>query len=521
MVDRITDDPVVAIATPRPDFDGAVTEFLIGLMTAALLPETEEEWRALWLQPPSESVLQARLEALPNAFDLDGSGPRFLQDQSVADFADVDVDPIQDLLVNAKNSGLFIKPGVVNRMGRPAAAMALITMQAYSTAGGRGFRTSVRGGGPLTTLVDPRRLDEAESTLWQLVWANVETMAQLKARGDTSTDRVSDTYPWMGVTRTSEAKGASTTSVDAHPLQAYFGMPRRIRLEFANQSGACDITGQDDTDVAIGFRGRPYGVNYERWHHPLSPYYAGKEPNELLPVHGQPGGVGWRDWLGLLHGGSAAPGKAPALTVANFGAKRAQRIGRARHSLRIFGYDASNAKIRAWISSVLPAFAESDPDRLAAIDAAVRALVDATERAGYVLQQSVATALHARADDAPGDLTYIKAALWNATQDWFYRELDQLVTGGEIAFAAIDLKRRYRHLLTTETLRVFDELVPGDATSADLLRRIVRARFGLFTTLHGGGNIGQQIFAALGEVTSVEKAKRRKQSVKSKAGESE
>ena len=160
-------DPIVAIASPRPDFDGAVTEFLAGLLTAAFMVESEAAWRELWRNPPSESELQARFDALPDAFDLDGDGPRFMQDFSATDLASQPVEPIQNLLVNAKNSGLFIKPNTVRMMSRPAAAMALLTMQTYSTAGGRGYRTSVRGGGPLTTLVDPRRLDQPEASLWR------------------------------------------------------------------------------------------------------------------------------------------------------------------------------------------------------------------------------------------------------------------------------------------------------------------------------------------------------------------
>lgn len=511
IVADVIDDPIVALASPRPDFDGATTEFLIGVLTAAMTPDSEEAWRELWHRPPSSAELQTALDALPGAFDLDGNGPRFLQDLSAPDLADQPVEPIQELLVNAKNSGLFMKPGVVNAMSRPAAAMALITMQAYSTAGGRGWRTSVRGGGPLTTLVDPRQLDKPETSLWHFLWANVETIQQLGMRaGDEGKARQpGDIYPWLSPTRTSSNKGDCTTPADAHPLQAYFGMPRRIRLEFSDHPGVCDITGQPDDRMVVGFRGKSYGVNYEGWRHPLSPYYAGKQPNELLPVHGQPGGIGWRDWLPLLHASDAAPGKAPALVVANFAVRRAERLGLARHAIRVFGFDASNAKIRAWISSTLPAFSPSDPDRLAGLTTTVRALVDATDSAAYVLQSAVNDAVHARADEAPGDHSSAKSALWRATQDWFYGEIERLMTAPDFEETCAEVGARYRPVLADRATRIFDEVAPSEATKPELLRRVIRARFGLVTTLGGAGKMGEKIYIALGLVTPSETRKRK------------
>lgn len=511
IVSDMAEDPIVAIASPRQDFDGAVTEFFIGMLTAAFLPESEDAWRALWQTPPAEAELQARLDALPDAFDLDGDGPRFLQDLSASDLAEQPVEPIQDLLVNAKNSGLFIKPNVVVKMSRPAAAMALITMQSYSTAGGRGYRTSVRGGGPLTTLVDPRRQSDPETLLWHFLWANVETLPQLASRAGHDGHGLppSSTYPWLTKTKTSEVKGVSTSQAEVHPLQAYFGMPRRIRLEFEDHPGICDITGRPDTRMVVGLRAKSYGTNYEGWWHPLSPYYPGKQPNELLPVHGQPGGIGWRDWLPLLHASDAAPGKRPALTVAHFGSWRAERLELTHHAIRVFGYDASNAKIRAWISSTLPAFSATDPERIASLASTVRSLVDATNDAAYVLQSAAAEALHARADETPGDLSYVKSALWSSTERWFYDEIERFMSAPDADDASADIKTRYHPVLADHAIRVFDDAAPSDATKPELLRRVIRARFGLVTTLRGGGKMGEKIFTSLGMVSPSEKRKRR------------
>ena len=49
-------------------------------------------------------------------------------------------------------------------------------------------------------------------------------------------------FPWMGKTRTSKAKGSETTPEQVNPLQAYWGMPRRVRIDFEDlEEGRCDF----------------------------------------------------------------------------------------------------------------------------------------------------------------------------------------------------------------------------------------------------------------------------------------
>lgn len=68
-----TQDPILALAAPRPDFNGALLQFLIGLLQTAAAPEGEQ-W-ADWLeQPPSPKTLKACLNPFSQAFELDGKG---------------------------------------------------------------------------------------------------------------------------------------------------------------------------------------------------------------------------------------------------------------------------------------------------------------------------------------------------------------------------------------------------------------------------------------------------------------
>ncbi len=72
-------DPIVALAFPRPDWNAAVTEMLIGLLSAAIPPENTDAWAAHWLAPPQPDVLASVLRPLEPWFQFDGAGVRAFQ----------------------------------------------------------------------------------------------------------------------------------------------------------------------------------------------------------------------------------------------------------------------------------------------------------------------------------------------------------------------------------------------------------------------------------------------------------
>jgi CRISPR system Cascade subunit CasA len=120
-------------------------------------------------------------------------------------------------------------------------------------------------------------------------------------------------FPWLARTKTS-AKKESVSISDVDPLQAFFGMPRRIRLIFEMNETCrpCDLTGEVDDIVVTGFIVEPRGVNYGVFRHPLTPYYKTKA--DPRPIHAPEGRVGYRQWLGLAYA-SADGSRLPASAV--------------------------------------------------------------------------------------------------------------------------------------------------------------------------------------------------------------
>src|SRR5687768_11794901 len=74
------DDPPMRIEAPRPDFDGALLQFLIGLLQTVVAPKSRKEWADRYDSRFEPSVLRGCFEAFLQVFNLDGPGPRFMQD---------------------------------------------------------------------------------------------------------------------------------------------------------------------------------------------------------------------------------------------------------------------------------------------------------------------------------------------------------------------------------------------------------------------------------------------------------
>ncbi len=472
------EDPPLRIASPRPDFDGALLEFLVGLLQTAAAPETERAWEKELEKPPSVKAMRARLEKVHEAFFLDGDGPRFMQDLTVAKNPKVSAEPIGALLIDRigesgldESPTLFAKPGLVEALGYPAAAAALMTLQSYAPAGGRGQLTSLRGGGPLTTLV-------ISGDLWTTAWANVLPRPEFEARvpGDASKDSPAAIFPWMGKTRTSESSGGkSTLPKSVHPLQHLWGLPRRVRLVFDEANvGTCSVSGASAVPVVRAYVSRPDGTSYEGdFRHPWTPYSQLKPNEPWNPKKGNSEGLPYRDWLLLVTGNAT---RAPA-TVVSHAARTRRREIVPRLRLGAFGYAMENMKPLRWCRAETPliTIATEFADPFASD---VEALVGASEEVRKTLSSQVKGAW----SDRPMDLDVfgrVNPAFWSATEPAFFAAVRAVKFGLEQGDpkARGRAKETWLEALHLGALAIFDAFV---AVSAELaapdLRRAVVAR---------------------------------------------
>ncbi|WP_429886414.1 type I-E CRISPR-associated protein Cse1/CasA [Geoalkalibacter halelectricus] len=480
------DDPVMELAAPRSDFQGAMYQFLIGLLQTGFAPEDLDEWLDFWEAPPPVESLRTRLEALAGAFEFDHSGPAFMQDFSLTDG---EPKGIASLLIEApggktvrENLDHFVKRDRAKSICKTCAAMALFTLQINAPSGGVGHRVGLRGGGPLTTLVLP----PDTTTLWRKLWLNVLDKTDLPKYPINSPARV---FPWMAPTRVSDKSGTDTTPENTHPLQAYWGMPRRIRIVFSAEPvlGDCSLCNGCGVELIEGFRTRNYGVNYMgAWVHPLTPYrFDPKKEKPPLSLKGQQGGLGYRHWLGLTLADDE-DGDRAALVVRRYSEQRACEL-RIQRTARLwcFGYDMDNMKARCWYDHTFPLF-NIEPIQRKRLLLWTGELVAAAQDAGSILRKQVKAAWFRRPEDAKGDMNTVVTDFWQRSEPIFYGLLDQLsVAAGKSDNPPPELYSRWRNTLLKLSLQLFDRWVL-EAPLEDMdMKRIIGERDGLLRQVGG------------------------------------
>lgn len=465
---QMADDGLAFPDWPRPDLNIACLELLIGLVFLADPPADLRDWRAR--RGPDPDRLREKLAPFAPAFELMGDGPRFCQDLEAFERGGNANSPDMLFIDSAggqtmrNNADLMVKRDRYPKLDPALAAMALYTLQAHAPSGGKGNRTSMRGGGPMVTLADPG------GGLWPLIWANVPDGAPADPA----------VLPWMRATRTSE-RGEQVFPQDAHPAEAFFGMPRRLRL--VGQGGR--ITG-----VAQ----KPYGTNYAGWIHPLTPYYRQKAGAELLPVHPKAGAFGYRNWLGVVLPKRSADDTARrAETVEAWG----ERGGGLRAELIVAGWAMDNMKPRDFVFSRAPLLDLPD-------DVAERAegLVEAAGQVAVALRAALAPVL---AEGAAREAAC--EAFFHDTQGRFEARLAQLTAVNADPAAVAE---GWLAELRAAALALFDRHALPGLAERDIRAQqaVVAARRMLGAALGGYGKTGRAMWAALG-LTPPEQRRRR------------
>ena len=464
--DRLGEPQWRAFDANRPDFNGALAQFAIGLLQTTTPVANVLAWRTLFTTPPDAAVLRTWFEPVAHAFVLDGDGPRFMQDFDLGSDG-VAINEVSALLIDApgentvkNNADHFVKRAQITSLCHACAATALFTLQLNAPSGGAGHRTGLRGGGPLTTLV----LAPGNSSLWQHLWMNVRDRPGFLAHGgDAEQTDAQRSFPWLGAITGLQAPKGETAQSQVHPAHLYWAMPRRIRLETdRGLAGLCDCCGRASTALVNRYATKNYGLNYKgAWSHPLSPYYETKEG--WLPVHPQPDGLGYQHWLAWVLGANTKKSSTRVAQVVERAISLPHRQTGGGLRLWAFGYDMDNMKARCWYDSTMPIFglAECTTDARRAMQAELERWLAAAELAATYLRGAVKDAWFSA--DARGDYGHIDAAFWGATEGPFYRQLQALIEAAQQSadYAELPAREAWHKVLVTAALRLFDQSFGG------------------------------------------------------------
>lgn len=446
---QIADDNILRPDWPRADLNIACLELLIGLVYMADPPADIDEWEDR--QNPSPERLKEKLQPYAPAFNLLGDGSRFMQD---LEKFDGDISSPDLLLIDSagtstaiQNKDLMVHRDRYDVLDLPLAAMALYTLQANAPSGGAGILTSMRGGGPLVTLIDP------DCSLWGLVWSNIP---------DGEPGNI-NRLPWMQKTQKEEQFPPAGKKFN---FIAFFGMPRRIRL--ISKDG-----------LVTGVIQKPRGNVYTGWVHPLSPYYRQKVGSELLPKHPRAERFSYRNWGGVIarKQGDALTELAEVVRNCRLPADHKQA------SIIVAGWAMSNATPVDYVLSKQPYYKFSDEQVVQ-----IEGMIEAAEAMAVALVVALGSVL------SKGKLMEVqRETFFLTTETAFYDAIRQIHLNNYDS-------RDWFRVLSNQALSQFDEIVlPAmDNLLLNKIEPIVKARGYLKATFGGATKQGKQIYKALG-----------------------
>jgi CRISPR system Cascade subunit CasA len=506
-------DPVVALDFPRPDWNAAIAELMIGMATLAFRPRDARDWRSLWEDKPTAECFAAELDPYERVFELLGPGPRAFQD--LDELTGAEEKDIAQLLIDAPgsnalklNTDLFNKRGRVAHACLPFAAASLVTLQTYAPSGGAGHRTSMRGGGPMTTIVRPAR----DAPFRDVVLANLPLATLLPSAPISDYDVWAAVFPWLAPCKTSERGRPPFGPGDGHQLQSFFATPRRIRFCDVS-SEPCAFGGPDHFGSIANYRTATYGVNYEGWRHPLSPYRHDRSSGVYLPLHPRAGGGAYRDWLGLWASGSDR--EQFAAETVRLWTERSARANAEPFWIDAVGYAMDNMKPLSWTQARVPTFAFPDEASAHAFFSDARALVAGADEAVRALQFAGKVALHGswnakdqnyRIPDTIKNESVedLSDALWRETEAAFEARLRTLASAPGQGRDA--LVQDWARVLKDCAMALFEARVGGDEAFTDDPKRLVFASHQLAIAFTAKGKVGKALNLPEPDKKSKEKA---------------
>lgn len=490
-ISAISHPDIVDFSLNRADFQGAAYQFAIGLLQTVFAPEDEDEWEEYFATPPSDNTLKSAFDKVAHAFNVTGEAPLFMQDfSSLEEQKNI---PIAQLLIDApgengikQNTDHFIKRGIADVMSLEMAVLALFTLQINAPSGGQGHRVSLRGGGPLTTLISPT---DTEATLWQKLWLNVINRDFLEYDEPNFYD--GSIFPWLVPLNLKEGMGEKVYPNDVHPLHMYWAMPRRIRLQAENKPATCQISGENSNITVQYYLTKNYGLDYqEGWLHPLTPYYWDTKKPDTFPnsIKGREGGIHYNLWDRLLLS-SSENGQKCATVVSHY-LKLYQSLEFTRKPrLLIFGYDMDNMKPRGWYALEMPIFHIEDKYHNKVINE-IKLIQSLTTECLKSLRNQIKAAWFDRPKDIKGDISFIDLTFWQRSESIFFSTVQNIIEQTqEDDFLTPEQASLWLNSIRNICFSIFDEYALSSLGTQKTVSGCIKARQNLIRDLYGNKKI--------------------------------
>ena len=246
------------ISLPRDDLELACLQLLVCMTQVMFLPEDDAALRKRMAEPRTAEEFDAGIAPCRDWFDLDHPTQPFMQTRGVKAVEDT---PIQKLLIGLPGGNsptFFNEAGEVRHLSGSVVAIALFHQASNCPSFGGGFKGSLRGGAPITTLVFDRDLR-------RMVWRNVLTRPRVTERQIVTPGPMQDLPTWV-------APIAEKSTIHWNQIglmRGLFWQPAHVELVKADHAQTCGVLGGEVTAGYSGFRKEKFNFTVEGvWPHP-------------------------------------------------------------------------------------------------------------------------------------------------------------------------------------------------------------------------------------------------------------
>jgi CRISPR system Cascade subunit CasA len=246
------------VSLPRDDLELACIQLLVSMTQVLFQPGDDDMLEDQLESPLKESVFDVGIAPCRDWFDLDHPTQPFMQTRGVAS---KEITPIQKLLIGlpeGNNHCFFNQTGEVTALSAPIAAIALFHQATNCPSFGGGFKGSLRGIAPITTLVDGANLREQ-------VWRNVLTLERTLKELPWTRDLSDEQPTWIDPIKA----GQTIYPHQIGLLRGLFWQPAHVELIPTPETGPCDLLGIDAGPRYTGFRKEKFNFTLDgTWPHP-------------------------------------------------------------------------------------------------------------------------------------------------------------------------------------------------------------------------------------------------------------
>lgn len=459
------------VSLPRDDLELACLQLLVCMTQTMFLPENIGELRERFSTPLTSDEFTAGITPCRDWFDLDHPTQPFMQTRDVKSAEET---PIQKLLIGlpeGNNHAFFNEAGEVRHLSGALAAIALFNQASNCPSFGGGFKGSLRGGAPITTLVFGNSLRE-------IIWRNVLTRPNLATRQIAMPGPAVDLPTWVKPIAEKSTIGWNEIGL----ARGLFWQPARVELVKSTHDARCGVLGGTPSAGYSGFRKEKFNYTLEGvWPHPHGTLHLSLKKGALEQKFASftTTAPAWTQLSEFvvprgLQDGTAKEGSTPAGAVTQAGEVGIENLG-----LLIGGYRTNQAAVlerRHELMSLAQGWRD-EKERLPK-------LVEIGKEAKKALRGRLYFAVQGNKDKG---MKGIGATIHETAEKLYYARTERLIhqtfsceqTWKEWA----DTRVRFARKIADHCRAIFEELTQPYAAKPELIPVIAWSRRGLNTDL--------------------------------------